>query len=429
MSPADVVPSFLIAALLGFLMGLEREQKRETWGSIFAGVRTFPLIAIFGAASGQIALATNSMIIFVAFLTIGSLLLLSYWRASSGEKIGGTTEVAALVAFTLGVLSGLGQHVAALAGAVIATGILTSRVRLRHLVETLSQEDMFAIVQFAAVSLVILPLVPNQSFGPWGVWNPRSIWFMVVLISGISFVGYLLSKVISMEKGIGLSGFIGGIASSTAVTLSFSERSKSNISISRMFAAGAMAATAVSIIRLLIIIGVLEPQLIPDILVPYLAYFVVTALGGFVIYRLSYQEKVEGAQISNPFELKTALIFALVFAGILFITKAAEIFFGSKGVFLASAIAGLTQEDAITLTLAKQVGEGLKTDIAAKGLALSLVGNSAFKTFLAFSLGSRKYAINVAIVMFLASVAILVAAWYTPSAWLEPIRSFITTQL
>lgn len=428
MSPVDVVPSFLVAALLGFLMGLEREKKRETWGSIFAGVRTFPLIAIFGAASGQIALATNGIIIFAAFLTMGSLLLLSYWRASSGEKIGGTTEVAALVAFTLGVLSGLGQHIAALAGAVIATGILSLRVQLRHLVGGLSQEDLFAVVQFAAVSLVVLPIIPNQAFGPWGVWNPRSIWFMVVLISGISFVGYLLSKVISTEKGIGLSGLIGGIASSTATTLSFSERSKSNHEISRMFAAGMMAATAVSIIRLLIIIGVVQPSLIADAFFPYLTYFLVTAIGGWVVLRMSHKETVSGAQISNPFELKSALIFSLIFAGILLITKAAEIFFGSRGIFFASAIAGLTQEDAITLTLTKQVGEGLSTNIAGKGLALSLVGNSVFKTFLAFSMGSKKYARAVAVVMFLASVAILIAAWYTPSSWIDFIKSLIDSQ-
>ena len=429
MNPVNVVPSFFIAALLGFLMGLEREKKREKWGSIFAGVRTFPLIAIFGAASGQIALATNGLIIFAAFLTMGSLLLLSYWRASSGEKVGGTTEVAALVAFTLGVLAGLGQHIAALAGAVIATGILSYREQLRHLVGDLSQEDLFAVVQFAAVSLVILPIVPNHSYGPWGVWNPRSIWFMVVLISGISFVGYLLSKIISMEKGIGLSGLVGGIASSTAVTLSFSERSKSNQSISQMFAAGMMVATAVSIVRLLIIVGVLEPSIIPDVLIPYFAYFIVTAIGGWVVYRLGNQEKIEGAKISNPFELKTALIFALIFAGILLVTKAAEIFFGSRGVFLASTIAGFTQEDAITLTLARQVGEGMSPNIAAKGIALSLVGNSSFKTFLAFSLGSRKYARAVAIVMLLASVAVLIAAWYTPTSWVEAIKSLVDSQI
>ena len=353
MNPTVTIYAFLIAVLLGFLIGLERERKRESSGSIFAGIRTFPLIALFGAIIGQLAELTSFWLILAALISFGGLLLLSYWRASSGEKVGGTTEVTALVAFGLGVLAGLGEFVVALAGAVITTAILSLRDELRILSGAITRADLFAIVQFAAVSLVILPIVPNENLGPWGVWNPRTIWLLVVLISGISFVGYILSKVISTERSIGLSGFIGGIASSTAVTLSFSERSKSNEPLSFMFASGVLAATAIAMIRLLILIGIIAPDLVLPSLTPFLVYAFICAFGGWLFYRSSQRKKVEGASLSNPFELKTALTFALLFAIILLITKTAQIFLGEQGIYIASALSGLTQLDAITLTLAK----------------------------------------------------------------------------
>ena len=414
MEPVSVIPSFLVAALLGFLIGLERERKRETRGSIFAGVRTFTLIALFGAIAGQLSQVAGSALILISFLVLGGLLALAYWRGSAGEKVGGTTEVAALVAFGLGVMSGLGEYVIALAGAVIVTAVLSLREELHSLAGAITRDDLFAIVQFAAVSLIILPLVPDERFGPWGVWNPRTIWLLVVLISGISFVGYLATKIVGASRGIGFSGLLGGVASSTAVTLAFSERSRANKELSLVLAVGVLAASAVTIPRLLIILGIIQPALVLPSLVPLGALFVVTSIGALLLYRRSRRVDTAASTLSNPFELKTALQFAVLFAVILLVARAAQEFLGEGGVYLVSAIAGITQLDAITLTLGEQVEHGLDLGTATRGLALAAAANNLFKSALALSLGGRRFGRPIMVTLLLAATACVAAAWLFP---------------
>ncbi len=412
MDSTQSIYAYFIAVLLGFLIGLDRERKREDSGSIFAGIRTFPLIALFGTVIGQLSQITSIWLIPTALISFGSLLLLAYWRSSAGESVGGTTEVTALVAFALGVFAGLNEFVVALAGAVIVTAVLSLKDELRILSGSITRADLFAIVQFAAVSLVILPIVPNENLGPWGVWNPRTIWLLVVLISGISFIGYLLSKVIRMERSIGLSGLIGGIASSTAVTLSFSERSKSNEGLSMTFAVGVLVATAVSIGRLMALIGVVNRDLLMTVLPSLLSYSLICALGSWIIHRFSQRRQIEGAKLSNPFELKTAFTFALLFAAILLITKAAEVYLGNQGLYIASALSGFTQLDAITLSIARQSNTGLVSNVALQALTIALAANSLFKASLTFSLGTKSFAKTVTAVLVPAALASLAFAWF-----------------
>jgi len=410
----EIILSFLVAVLLGFLIGLERERKREVSGSIFAGIRTFPLIALFGAIIGHLAELTSYWIIAAALLSFGSLLLLAYWRSSSGVKIGGTTEVTALVSFGLGILAGLGQSVPALAGAVIATAILSLKDELRLLSDAVSRADLFALVQFSAVSLVILPIIPNENMGPWDVWNPRSIWLLVVLISGISFIGYVLSKLMSTDKSIGLSGFIGGIASSTAVTLSFSERSKTNQALSLTFASGILSATAISMIRLLVLIGIINTNLLIQVAPLFLIYSLINMFLGWIIHRSSKRAAGEGAKLNNPFKLRPALTFAALFALVLLITKAAQVFLGEQGIFIASFLSGFTQLDAIVLTLTQQSTTGLATETLIKSFALALTANSIFKSILSFTIGSNVLARVVTLSMIVSAITVLVMAWFLP---------------
>jgi uncharacterized membrane protein (DUF4010 family) len=411
----NAIWSLLVAALLGFLIGLERERKREMTGSIFAGIRTFPLIALFGAILSRVAVVTTYWVIVAGILAISSLLLLAYWRTSAGPKVGGTTEVAAFVAFGLGVLAGLDAYVTALAGAVITTGILSLRQELRHLVGGLSQADLYAVVQFAVVSLVVLPLVPDQDFGPWGVWNPIAIWRLVVLISGVSFIGYILSKWVSTERSLELSGFLGGLASSTAVTLSFGEQSKRNPLLSTILASGILIATAVSMFRLMIFIGVAQGELLVTVLPVLLSYGLVAVVGGWLTIIQSHKQKSEAVKLSNPFELRTAITFALLFAVVLLVTRAAQELFGNQGIYVASILAGLAQLDAIALTLARQVGQGLEPVVASRGLALALLGNSLFKSGLVISLAAPQLSRRIILILMIAALCAVVVAWVVPA--------------
>ncbi len=411
MNSTQVILSFLVAVLLGFLIGLERERKRETQGSIFAGIRTFPLLALFGAIIGTLTKIDGPWILAASFLPLAVLVALAYWRETMGEKVGGTTEVAVLVAFGLGVLAGLGEFLAALGGSVLTTGILSLRTELRRLAGAITREDLYAVVQFAVVSLIILPLVPNESFGPWGVWNPRTIWWLVVLISGLSFVGYVSSKVIGATRGIGLSGLLGGLASSTAVTLGFSNRAKRQPTLSVLYAVGVLAASAVMVPRLIVLLGVLQPRLIVPALVPMGVLFVATTIGGLLVLRERHSAPIEGARINNPFQLTAALQFAALFAVVLLLARAAQEYLGTQGVYLASALAGITQLDAITLTLAHQVQSGLDVTVAARGLAIAGAANSLFKGTLALALGSPRFGRSVMATMIVAAAASLAAAW------------------
>ena len=410
----ETIWTMLIAALTGFLVGLERERKRERATTLVAGVRTFTLISLFGALCALLVEPAGVTPLLVGFGALAVLMGLGYWRESRGDKIGGTTEVAALVAFLLGVLAGMGDHVSALAGAVIVTGVLSLREELHNLAGGLDREDLLAVVRFAAVSLVVLPLVPNESLGPWGVWNPRTIWLLVVLISGVSFVGYVAVKLVGTRRGIGFSGLLGGLASSTAATLSFAERGRDTPQLAPTLALGTLAASAGAAPRLLVLLGVVAPALIPYALVPVSALFVVTSLAAALIAR-ARDDQDATVRVENPFELRPALQFGLLFAAILLVVRAAQETLGDPGVLIAAALAGVTQLDAITLSLADQAGNGLDPIVAGRGLGLAIAANSLFKGILAVSVGGGRFGRMVLPGLLAAGAASAAAAW-----WLLP---------
>lgn len=414
MTGNETVWLMLVAALVGFLIGLERERKRERAASLFAGVRTFTLISLFGALCALLVDPIGIWPLVTGFVALSSLIALGYWRESRGDKIGGTTEVAALVAFLLGVLAGQGEQVGALAGAVIVTGVLSLRRELHDLAGDLTQEDLLAVVRFAAVSLVVLPLVPNESMGPWGVWNPRTIWLLVVLISGVSFVGYVAMKIAGPRRGIHVSGLLGGLASSTAATVSFAERGRDTPELGSTLAVGTLAATAVAAPRLLVLLGVVGPGLILYAAVPLGAMFVAASVTGTLI-ATRRSEDAAAVQVTNPFELRPALQFGLLFAAVLLVLRAARETLGEPGVLLASTLAGVTQLDAITLSLAEQVGGGLDAVLAGRALALAVAANSLFKGILAMAVGGGRYGRLVLPSLLLSGGAAVAAAW-----WLLP---------
>lgn len=406
--------SLLLAALVGFLIGLERERKREISGSIFAGIRTFPLIAVFGSVSGLIYQEAGSAVLVTGFIAATVMAALAYWRESSGAKIGGTTGFAVLVSFALGVLTSIDLVGAALAGAVLVTGLLSMRQELRDLSNTVTQQDLFAVVQFAAVSLIVLPLVPDESFGPWGALNPRTIWIQVVLISGISFVGYLAMKLAGNRRGTVLSGVLGGLASSTAVMLSLSRRSKDVPELSGLLAVGALAGAGTSIIRMAVIIAAVQSELLLHMAFPLLVLLGVPLLAALIFGARQRHGDVEGVTVKNPFELRTALEFGVVYAVILLVTRGAQEAFGDAGVYVASFLGGLVRPDAVALSLAGSTYGVLEANVVVVALTLALATNTVFKAGLAFSLGSRRFAWPVALTLLLTAVLALAAAWLAP---------------
>jgi uncharacterized membrane protein (DUF4010 family) len=404
MEPHDLFLRFGVALSIGFLIGLQREYAEysvdEAGHDMFAGVRTFTLLSLSGCTAAYLAELSGSQWVFIAILVaLGALISLAYfltaWRS---REVGLTTEVAALLTVLTGAICFWDQLAIAAALGVGTTVLLAVKLELRTLVRAITRDDVYATLRFAVITAIILPVLPDQSFGPppFDVLNPYRIWLMVVLISGISFLGYILIKLMGARQGIGLTGFLGGLASSTAVTLSFSQRSQDRADLSKTFALAVIIAWTVMFPRILIEVGIVNPSLLPLLWPPIVAAGAVGVLYAAYLYFFQQVEEDNEIAFTNPFALGPAIKFGLLYAGILFISQAAAISpLGNAGIYLSSVISGLVDVDAITLSLAQLSGVsgGLQLKVAERAIVLAAMSNTAVKgtiVLLAGSSGMRR---------------------------------------
>jgi uncharacterized membrane protein (DUF4010 family) len=382
---------FAAALGLGVILGLERERTKADEGG-FAGVRTFGLIALSGGIAAYLgdSLGAPSLAL-VLFAAIAALLIVSYALAAV-RPAGITTELSALLAFSLGFLC-VREHVGLAAGlAVLSVGTLALRDWLHRVAQRIESADIEATLKFALVSLIILPIVPNEPLGPapFDVLTPYKVWLMVVLISGLNFSSYLLVKILGPEHGIGLTGLLGGLVSSTAVTLGFAQRSREKGSQPHALALGTMVAWTIMFARIVVIVAVLVPALARAIL-PWMTALGVASLGIalFLWRREARAEQHSVASGANPFELGSAIRFGLLFGVIALGAHAAQLYFGKTGLYVASALAGLTDVDAITLSMAELVRGGAEQiSTAARAIVIAALSNTVAKGVMAASLGS-----------------------------------------
>lgn len=377
------------------LIGIEREHSRTHLGNkMFAGVRTFALIALAGCMGALIADELDAPMLLVAVVVvIGGWVALAYATIARLGQVGITTEVSSMVALLAGILCYLDYVVFASAIAVTATLLLSLKPALHSFATALSREDVYATLKFAVITIIVLPILPNESFGPppFDVLNPHRIWLMVVFISGISFAGYALMKVVDPRAGVGFTGLLGGLVSSTAVTLSLSQRSKTQAVLVRSIALAVVGAWTVMIPRILLQVGIVNPSLLQTVTLP------LSLLGFALLIYVGYLFQTRGAptedrvEVENPFELRPALIFGLLYGVILVISRAAESYFGNTGVYASSLIAGIADLNAITLTMAELSGPAgdLAPDVAAQAITLAVISNTVVKVLLVFGTGSR----------------------------------------
>jgi uncharacterized membrane protein (DUF4010 family) len=382
-----------VALGLGMLIGLERERAKGQEGG--AGVRTFALIALAGAIAGHLQLDLGlDWIALAIFAAVGALLVTSYVLTARQGDTGITTEVSALLAFLLGLLCAHGQLQMAGGVAVAMALMLALRDWLHGLARRIDTADVEATLKFAIVTLIVLPLVPDRNFGPapLDVLNPYRIWLMVVLISGLNFASYLLIKILGTEHGIGLAGLLGGLASSTAVTLGFSQRSRQPGADARALALGILLAWTVMFFRVLAIAALISGPLGARLALPMAALCLVSLGASYWLWRRQpAKERGEVKSGENPFELGEAIKFGLLFGIVVFLAKAAEVYLGEAGLYLAAAIAGLSDVDAITLAmadLARDAAESL--GIAARAIVIAVLANTLVKSALAAGLGSAE---------------------------------------
>ncbi|MCW8127307.1 MgtC/SapB family protein [Microbulbifer halophilus] len=384
---SESLVAFSIALGLGLLIGLQRERTTDRLG----GIRTFPLIGLFGALSAHIARIHDSVWMLPAGLVCMTVLILlgNLGRLRGDEESTGiTTEVTALLMYLLGAYLILGEMTVAVAvGGTIAV-LLHLKPRMHEFANRLPERDLRSIMQFALISLIILPVLPNRTFGPYDVLNPFKIWLLVVLIVGIGLGGYGAYKLIGARAGTLLSGLIGGLISSTATTVSYARRAKSEAGITKLAALVILIASTSMFIRMFVEIAVVAPkmlvQLIPPLLALLLVSLVVCALG----YRYVGQQENEMPEQSNPAELTPALIFGALYALVILAIAAAKEYFGHRGIYVVALISGFTDVDAITLSTANLAGAGqIETGTAWRAMVIAAQANMVFKAGVAGMLG------------------------------------------
>ncbi len=381
---------FFIALALGLLIGLEREYARyKERGHEYAGIRTFPLITLFGALAAYLGELISVGILILSMLLIGILIMVAYFGVKDKKHIGATTEIAGFLAFFIGVLTYYGEISFAVILAIIIAVILYARSMLHHFAERISQKELGSTLTFAVIAFIVLPFLPDQGYGPYELFNPYFIWSMVVLISGIGFVGYALMKWYG-EKGLVLSGILGGLVSSTATTISFALRSLKEKKAYSSLVLGILLANAVMFVRVLVEIFIINRSLLVKMLLPLLGLAVISGLFSYRLWKKS--KKAKGTvELGTPLALKPALQFAVIFAFILALVKLANIYLSSKGVYVVSFLSGFADVDAVTLSLSQLAKTELAENIAQDGILLAVLSNIAAKGGLAYWLGGKEF--------------------------------------
>ena len=382
---------FGLALAIGLLVGLEREYSQGE-GNLLAGARTFALISLLGAGTALLGEAVASpWPLVAAFLLVGGLVATGYLMAARVGRVGLTTEMAALVTFATGALC-LHGYISLAAALGVATAVLLSlKLEVRELVSRLSRQDVYATLKFAVITAIVLPLLPARTYGPppLNVLSPRDVWLMVVFISGIGFLGYVLIKLVGPRRGIGLTGLLGGLVSSTAVTLSFSQRARKAPSLSRALALAISLSWTVMFVRVLVEAAVVGGQLAGALWPPILASGTVGLLYCLFLLLSERPAGREEVSFSAPFELGPAVKFGLLYALILVGSKAAQMYLGDAGVYLASVISGVADVDAITLSMARLSAAGdLPLSVAARAVVLAAMANTAVKGGMVLVLGA-----------------------------------------
>ncbi|MFA5855103.1 MAG: MgtC/SapB family protein [Candidatus Gracilibacteria bacterium] len=396
-----------LALLMGSLIGLERERNRDKKKpSEFGGIRTMALISVLGYLI--YSLFYEQIVIF-GIMTAGYVVLLiaSYIVSSyQNRNSGATTEIAGLFSYLIGTLVGMGKPLHAAVVTLLVVMILYFKEPLHKFAHKMGQVELYDTIKFIAIVFVVLPLLPNRTFGPLDVLNPYQIWLVVVLISSISFASYIAIKLAGPKRGTPFSGFLGGLISSTAVAMSFSALSKKNPKIVWPFVIGILLAASAMFARILLAVSVLNQNLFGALYPPLSAM----AFTGFLICAVFYTHKQgesagditeKDMHLKSPFQLGSAIKFGLLFGAMLFISKFASLYFGNNGIYLTAFLSGIADVDAITVSMANLSREGsITASTGALAIVIAAMTNTASKSLIVIFFASNEVRKKIVFTMF-----------------------------
>ncbi|WP_096285737.1 MgtC/SapB family protein [Mycobacterium ahvazicum] len=395
------IQPFLVALAIGLLLGLERERSHSR--RLPAGTRSFALLSLVGAITASF----SEWAVLAGLVVVGALMTLAYFRSSERDP-GTTTAIAALAAYLLGALA-YTRPAVAVAIAVVVAGLLVSKTRIHRFArEIVSDVEVEDAIKFFVVALVILPLLPDQQLGPYGVLNPAKVWLLVVLLTGIGWVGYIGVRALGPERGVLVTGLAGGFVSATATTASMGRLGRTATSI-RAPLASALLASLATFVQLLIVIALVDIEVLRSLWPPVVAGAVVLVGAAAFVYRggphrqnAAQDEEAGAAKATRPFALRPALVLAAVLTFALLVGRWGADMLGPKGVVLATFAAGLADAHAGAVAAASLAAKGdITVDTALVAVAAALGSNLLVKAVLAFTAGGRRFGLG-----FLAAMAV-----------------------
>ncbi len=389
----DFLIRMLVTAGIGFVLGLEREYSQHSEkGEVFAGLRTFTLVALLGFLTAYLGTTFTYWIFIAGFLGVVGIVAISYWVTSNEGDIGSTTEFAIIFTFLLGGLVLVGSINLSLALTVITLVLLSLKITLRTMIGQLTQKEVYAFVRFVVIALLILPFLPNNYYGPFNIINPREVGWIIVLVSGIGFVGYILMKFLGTDRGILLTSILGGLVSSTLVTFTFSKKSKENPELSQNYAVGIFAAATIMVIRIFLLVYIFNKTMLIQLALPLLI-ILLTAFGvALLFYKRQFgkPQLIDKIVLGDPLNIKNAVFFGAFYMGILLLVSYANQVYGAKGIYVSSAISALTDIDAIAISVSKLGGNTMNLLMAQNAILIATLSNTIVKIGIALFTGSRK---------------------------------------
>jgi uncharacterized membrane protein (DUF4010 family) len=384
---------YLVAIAIGLLLGFERERSHNR--TLSAGSRSFALLSLMGAA----AAAFGPWVVIAGLVGVGALMVLAYFRTSEDDP-GTTTEIAALVAYLLGALA-YAQPAVAVALAVVVVALLLSKNRIHRFARDIVTEvELEDAVKFFVVAFVVLPLLPDRPLGPYGVLNPAKVWLLVVLLTGIGWLGYIGVRALGPQRGLLVTGLAGGFVSASATTASMGRLSRTAVGL-RAALASALAASLATFLQLLIVIGYVDAAVLRRLWLPVVAAAVVLIGVAAVVYRGAGRDHpnvaadVATVPAGRPFALRPALILATVLVCALLVGRWGAAVLGPQGAVLASFAAGLADAHAGSIAAASLAAQGdITVDTALAAIAAALGSNLLVKIALAFAAGGRRFGLG-----------------------------------
>ena len=402
-SDADVIFQRLgLALAIGLLVGLERgwKAREEAEGERVAGLRTYALSGLLGGLSALIAIAGSPIFLPIAFAVYAATMALFHYRAAGDSDFSVTSVVASLLTFALGAYAVLGDPKVAGASAVAMTLLLAFKEPLHSWLKNLTWPEIRSFFTLIAMTFLLLPILPSRAIDPWGLIVPAEIWLFAILIAGMSFVGYVAIKAMGPEMGTALAGIAGGLASSTATTLTFARLSREQTSSEQLLAGGVLLAGAVMVARVLIIVTAINAGLLLPLIGPLgAAFLLLLSVGGYLSLR-QRQEKQEEKEpqaiiMDSPFNLRSVLGLAAFIAAVMVLSQLAARFFGASGTYVVAALSAMADVDAIALSLARQAYRELPVEIATGGIGIAVAVNTITKAGMAMLVGDRRFGLIV----------------------------------